>query len=163
MHIRLVQPSDAPALCEIYNHAVLHTTATMDTEPRSVEAQMLWIDKHDANPFPAWVAVNTDNVVVGYASLSPYNPKPGYRTTAEVSVYVHHDYQKQGIGRLLLTHLLTEAPNYGFVTLISLITSDNTASLFLHEKLNFHTVGTLTHIAKKFNTWVDVVIMGYTL
>jgi L-amino acid N-acyltransferase len=162
MYIRLVQPEDAPALCEIYNHAVLNLTATMDTEPRDLATQLLWVEKHDGNPFPAWVAVNEYDMVVGYASLSPYNPKPGYRTTAEVSVYVHHDHQRLGIGRMLLSYLLSEAPQYGFVTLISLITSDNTVSLHLHQKLNFSTVGTLTKIARKFNKWVDVIVMQYS-
>jgi L-amino acid N-acyltransferase YncA len=163
MQIRLVQPSDAPALCEIYNHAVLNSTATMDTEPRSLEAQLLWIEKHDGNPFPAWVMVNEHDMVVGYASLSPYNPKPGYRTTAEVSVYVHFHHRAKGIGHSLLDHLLSEAPKYNFVTLISLITSDNTVSIHLHQKLGFSRVGKLTQIARKFDKWVDVVIMNHNL
>jgi L-amino acid N-acyltransferase len=163
MQIRLVQPSDAPSLCEIYNHAVLNSTATMDTEPRSLEAQLLWIEKHDGNPFPAWVMVNEHDMVVGYASLSPYNPKPGYRTTAEVSVYVHFHHRAKGIGHSLLEHLLSEAPKYNFVTLISLITSDNQISLRLHHQLGFSIVGTLTQIARKFDKWVDVVILNHNL
>ena len=162
--IRLIELADAPALCAIYNHAVAHTTATMDTEPRPIKTQEEWIRSHQGDPFPAWVALNpADNTeVVGYASLSPYNPKLGYRTSAEVSVYVHPDYQGQGIGQQLLTYLIAEAPRYGFVTLVSLITADNQVSLHLHQKLGFTTVGTLTKIARKFDQWVDVVTMQYS-
>jgi phosphinothricin acetyltransferase len=163
MTLRRIVAEDAEAIRAIYNHAVRTTTATMDTEPRTEAEQAVWMAAHEGDPYPAWVAVSPEGVVVGYVSLSPYNRKPGYRTSAEVSLYVHEAVRGQGIGTALLQHVITEAPSFGFVTLISLITGDNIASRKLHEKYAFETVGTLRQVARKFDRWVDVVLLQKTL
>ena len=158
--IRPVAPADAEALRAIYNWAVAHSTATMDTEPRSPEAQAAWIAKHDGDPYPALVAVDRDSgAVVGYASLSPYNPKPGYSTSAEVSVYVHPDWHGRGVGSQLLDALVHEARERGFVSLIALITADNDVSLRLHRRFGFADTGMLRRVARKFDRWVDVAFL----
>ncbi|GAB4463731.1 MAG: GNAT family N-acetyltransferase [Armatimonadaceae bacterium] len=158
--MREARPGDTEAIREIYNWAVANTTATLDTEPRSLEAQHDWMARHDGNPYPLLVATHPeDGTVLGYACLSPYNPKPGYRTTAENSVYVHPDWHGLGIGSALLTALLAEADAREFVALIALITADNTASIRLHSRLGFETVGTLRQVGRKFNRWVDVTVL----
>lgn len=157
--VRLTRPGDAGGIRAIYNHAVAHTTATMDTEPRTPKEQAAWMEAHNGSPYPALVAETTDGLVVGYASLSPYNRKPGYRTTTENSVYVHCDYQGQGVGRLLLEGLIAEGTRRGFYSLVALITADNAASLRLHENCGFETIGTLRRVGRKFDAWVDVTFM----
>lgn len=159
LRVRPVRPEDAEALRAIYNDSVATTTATMDTEPRSPEQQAAWIGEHDGNPFPALVAEDEEGHLLGYASLSPYNRKSGYATTAEVSVYVHRDWRGHGIGSSLLGALVEDAERRGFRALIALITSGNAASLRLHERHGFAIVGTLHHVARKFDTWVDVTLM----
>jgi len=158
--LRPVSPTDLEALRTIYNWAVDHTTATMDTEPRSIEGQAAWIASHDGLPYPGLVAVASDTgSVVGYASLSSFNPKPGYRTTAEVSVYVHCDWHGLGVGSALLSALLVEADRRGFIALIALITDGNEPSIRLHRRFGFVEVGTMRQVARKFDRWVDVAIL----
>jgi phosphinothricin acetyltransferase len=161
--IRPVALRDADALRAIYNDAVATTTATMDTEPRSPEQQAVWMDAHDGDPYPAFVAEDAAGHVLGYASLSPYNPKSGYNTTAEVSVYVHRDWRGHGIGGQLLAELVADAERRGFRALVALITSGNEASRRLHRRHGFATVGTLNHVARKFDRWVDVTILQKSL
>ena len=158
---RPVELRDAPALLRIYNWAVQNTTATMDTSDRTLETQEAWIAAHDGMPYPAIVAEDAggDAGVVAYASLSAFNPKPGYRQTAEVSVYVHCDWHGLGIGSALLSSLLVEADRRGFVSLIALITGDNAASLHIHRKQGFVDAGNLHRVARKFGEWVDVAIL----
>jgi phosphinothricin acetyltransferase len=158
--IRPVQPRDAEAVRVIYNWAVAHTTATMSTEPRSVEAQLEWIEQHNGMPYPALVAEDADGGrVVAYASLSCYIPREGYRTTAEVSVYVHCDWHGLGIGSALMSSLLMEADRRGFVSLLALITDNNEPSLRLHRRYGFTPAGTLHRVGRKFDTWLDVAIL----
>lgn len=163
--IRPVTHDDNMSLREIHHWAVNNTTATMDTEPRSPDAQSAWIDAHDGDPYPALVAEDATGdpgmvgQVLGYASLSPYIPRPGYRTTAEVSVYVHPNWQGVGVGQQLLTALTREARRRGFVSLVSLISEDNTASLRLHQAQGFERAGTLRQAGRKFDRWVDVTFM----
>jgi len=158
--IRPAQSSDADALRTIYNWAVANSTATMDTEPRSAEAQAAWLATHDGAPYPALVAVaGEEGAVLGYASLSPYIPKAGYATTAEVSVYVHPDWHGRGIGAALLEALIQEARERGFVSLLALITADNEASLRLHRRFGFVDAGLLRRVGRKFDRWLDVAFL----
>jgi L-amino acid N-acyltransferase YncA len=101
--------------------------------------------------------------VAGWASLSPYNPKPGYRTTAENSLYVDPAYHRQGIGAALLAHLIQTAPTHGVREIVALITAENTVSLALHQRFGFRTVGTLERVGRKFGRWIDVTLMQRTV
>jgi phosphinothricin acetyltransferase len=159
--VRPAHRDDLEAVLGIYNWAVAHTTATMDTDPRSHAAQIEWLELHDGNPYPALVAEVPDESagVVGFASLSPYIRRPGYKATAEVSLYVHPDWQRQGVGNALMTALLSEAKCRQFVVLLSLITADNEASLRLHERHGFAIAGTLRRVGRKFDQWVDVTFV----
>ncbi len=158
--IRPAQASDTEALRAIYNDAVANTTATMDTEARSPDAQTAWMTAHDGFPYPCLVAQAVEiGDVVGYATLSAYIPRPGYQATAETSVYVHCNWQGLGIGGALLSALINEAARRGFVSLVALISSDNEASLRLHARQGFISAGTLRRVGRKFGVWVDVTFM----
>ncbi len=157
--VRPARAEDAEAIRAIYNDAVAATTATMDTEPRSPERQAAWMRAHGGNPYPCLVAQAQDGAILGWASLSPYNPKPGYATTAEVSVYVHCNWRGRGVGSALLDSLVREAGRRGFVSLVALITAENQASRRLHARQGFGVVGTLRRVARKFDRWIDVTFM----
>ncbi len=158
--IRPAELRDAEGLRTIYNWAVTNTTATMDTELRAPETQIDWIEKHNGLPYPALVAEDADaGSIVGYASLSPFIARYGYRATAEVSVYVHCDWHGLGIGSALLSSLLVEADRRNFVALLALITDDNAASLHLHRRYGFTDAGVLHRVGHKFDQWLDVALL----
>ena len=157
--IRLARPEDAESIRAIYNEAVHTTTATFDTEERDLATQQSWLARHSGDPYSCFVAEDRDGMLAGWASLSSYNPKPGYRGTAENSVYVDPRSQRHGIGEALLQALLDDAPTHGIRTLIALVSADNIASLRLHEKLGFRTVGTLERVGRKFDRDIDVAIL----
>src|ERR1043166_3325341 len=106
IHIRAATDSDQHAIMEIYNDAVMNTTATFDTEPRSIDGQKEWFRKHKNN-HPVFVA-EKDGTVIGWASLSPWSDRCAYDTTVEVSVYIHPNFRGQGIGSRLLEMVTLE-------------------------------------------------------
>jgi phosphinothricin acetyltransferase len=156
--LRSAEASDAEVVAEIYNYEVEHSTATFDLVPRSVEAQRAWILAR-SGAFSALVADDSSVGVVGFAALSTYRDRAGYRTTVENSVYVHRDHQRRGIGKLLLSALLDVARDSGFHTVIARIDSQSSGSLALHESLGFVVVGVERQIGRKFGRWLDSVIM----
>lgn len=156
--VRLAVPDDARVVAEIYNYEVEHTTATFDLVPRSVETQRDWLATR-SGAFAAIVAEDSVAGVIGFAALSTYRERAGYRTTVENSVYVHRDHQRKGIGRLLLSELLGSARSSGFHTVIARIDSQSTGSLALHASLGFVHVGVERQIGRKFGRWLDSVIM----
>src|SRR3954465_14725432 len=97
--IRHAVLADAAAIAVIYNEAILTTTATFDTEPKSVDERTQWLKSHDER-HPVLVAV-VDGRVVGWASLSSWSDRCAYADTAETSFYVHSTYRGRGIGRRL--------------------------------------------------------------
>ena len=87
MKYRLATHDDAEAIRAIYNREVLGSTVTFDMVARTAEDQLAWMDEH-SGAHPAVVAVDDHERVCGFGSLSPYRPRPAYRTTVEDSVYV---------------------------------------------------------------------------
>jgi L-amino acid N-acyltransferase len=155
---RLVERRDADALRAIYNVEVLESTVTFDLRPRSLAEQLVWIDDHSGG-HPAIVAVDDDGTVGGFASLSPYRSRPAYSTTVEDSIYVRRDLRGQGVGRLLLGDLVDLAREHGFHSVIGRIVGDHDASIALHAACGFAQVGREQEVGRKFNRWLDVVLM----
>lgn len=154
--IRPAREADLPALRAIYNHAVLHSVATFDLEPRTEEAGLAWLAAHTGR-HPLFVA-EVQGIVTGYASLSPYRPMPAYDSTAELSLYIHPDYQRRGLGRALAEHILAVArADERLHLVVSVITASHAVSLALHEKLGFRCCGILHEAGFKFGAYHDVV------
>jgi phosphinothricin acetyltransferase len=153
-----VERRDAEALRAIYNVEVLESTVTFDLVPRTVAEQLAWIDEHSGG-HPAIVAIGADEDVVGFASLSPYRPRPAYAPTVEDSVYVRRDRRSGGIGRLLLADLVERAREHGFHSVIARIVGGHDASIALHRACGFEQVGVEREVGRKFGKWLDVVLM----
>jgi phosphinothricin acetyltransferase len=160
IRVRPVELADAEAIAGIYNPEVLTSTVTFDLVPRSVEEQRAWIIEHSGS-YPAIVAVEGEGagLVVGFASISPYRPRPAYATTVESSVYVRADRQQRGVGRLLMERLVDLAVAHGFHCIVARAVGGHEASIALHEKAGFAIVGTEVEIGRKFGRWLDVVVM----
>jgi L-amino acid N-acyltransferase YncA len=156
--LRHVERRDADAVRAIYNREVLDSTVTFDMVERTTEEQQAWIDEH-RGAHAAIVAVEEDGTVVGFASLSPYRPRPAYATTVEDSVYVHRDCRGRGLGRLLLAELVALGRDHGFHAVVARIVGGHAASIALHAGAGFGHVGVERAVGRKFGRWLDVVVM----
>jgi len=157
--IRAARETDLPEILEIYNHAVVDTTATFDIEPRSLEAQQAWFLEHvPPHPIIVW---DENGRVLGWASLSPYASRCAYRFAAEASVYVAPDARRAGVGGALLREAVRLGEEHGLHTLVGLVTEENEASRALAGKVGFRQVGTLEEIGHKFDRWLNVIIYQY--
>ena len=155
--VRVATLDDAEAIRTIYNLEVTESTVTFDLAPRSASEQEEWLREH-AGAYPAVVALES-GVVVGFGSLSPYRPRPAYATTVEDSVYVRRDRQGQGVGRAVLSELVTLGTEHGFHAMIGRIVGGHEASIALHRSCGFEMVGVEREIGRKFGRWLDVAVM----
>ena len=155
--IRLATVGDARPIREIYNLEVTGSTVTFDLVPRTLADQEEWLREH-AGAHPAIVATE-DGLVVAFGSLGPYRPRPAYATTVEDSVYVRRDRQGRGYGRAVLTELLRLGTVHGFHAVMGRIVDGHEASIALHQKCGFDTVGVEREVGRKFGRWLDVVVM----
>jgi L-amino acid N-acyltransferase YncA len=163
IEIRPARREDCPGILEIYNDAVLTTTATYDYEPRTLEQRQSWFDEHQRIRFPIFVAVNGVQGIVGWSALNRYHDRMGYRFTTENSIYIAADYRGQGIGKKLLAPLIDSAKSLGLRAIIAAIDGENEASVRLHAGFGFETVGHFRKVGYKFNRWLDVVYMELLL
>src|SRR5581483_6795736 len=157
--VRRAVRQDVPAILEIYNDAVLHTTASADYAPRSLESRYEWFDEHEREGYPIFVAVNAAGEVVGWSSLSRYKERFGYRFSTENSIYIHPDWQGRGVGKLLMPPLIDAARDMGMHAILAGISGDNEASLKLHAAFGFEKVAHFKETIYKFGRWLDVVYM----
>lgn len=170
LKIRLATPTDVPAINDIYNHYVLHSTATYQLEPTSVQERMTWFEQHNAD-HPITVAESSTSttppggkpLILGWGSLAPYRPRKAYRFTVENSVYIHPDYHRQGIGRAIMVDLIARARASGFHAMIAAISADQLPSVKLHEALGFKPAGQLREVGWKFDRWLDVAYLQLML
>ena len=158
MHVRMAASADAEAIRAIYNAEVTGSTATFDLVPRTVDEQVAWLEEH-RGPYPAVVAVDDAETVVGFGSLSVFRDRPAYATTVEDSVYVGDGARGKGVGRLLLVALIDLATQHGFHCVIARIGGDNQASIGLHEACGFRMVGVEQEVGRKFSRWLDVSVL----
>ena len=159
--IRRAVLADAAAVAEIYNEAILTTTATFDTETKSVADRAQWLQSHDER-HPVLVA-EVGGKVVGWASLTQWSDRHAYDDTAETSFYVQSGHRGRGIGRRLKSEIIEEARRLGFHTLIARIAEGSRESIHLNEQAGFVHVGTLKEVGRKFGRLLDVHIMQLLL
>jgi len=155
--IRPATPADLPAINEIYNHYVLHSTCTYQEEPSTAAEREVWLAAH--SPAHPVTVAEEGGRVVGWASLSPFHPRSAYRRTVENSVYVRHDCQGHGIGSALLADSIDRAKALGHHTIIAGIDREQATSIALHRKFGFEQVAHLREVGFKFGRWLDVVYM----
>ncbi|MBI4172874.1 MAG: N-acetyltransferase [Actinobacteria bacterium] len=155
--VRDAVEADLDQIAAIWNHEVLWTDATTDTEPRDGVAQREWLVRH-TGAYPAIVAV-ADDEVLAYGALSPYRPKPAFARTVEDSVYVARGRRGAGHGSLILGGLIERAREAGCHSMLARITSQNVASIRLHERHGFTVAGVEREVAFKVGRWHDVTIM----
>ena len=154
--IRAATLSDVPAITRIYNHAVVHTTATADWVPVEDIVRERWLLERQVQGLPV-VVMEIDGEVRGWGSLSLYNPRPGYQTTVENSVYIDPEWHGCGLGSRILAHLIDEARRLGKHAIIASLDGENVASAALHQKFGFVERGRFPELVRKFDRWIDVV------
>jgi L-amino acid N-acyltransferase YncA len=155
--IRLAEITDLEAIREIYNDAVLTTTATFDIEPRTYEKQLEWFSQHN-NKFQV-IVFEIDGIIAGWASISKWSDRIAYEGTAENSVYVKKEFRNHGIGRRLLSQLIQNALNSGLHTIIARIAGGNQTSIRMHAEFGFEIIGIMKEAGMKFGRYIDVTLM----
>ena len=157
--IRPAGTGDITSITRIYADAVREGTGTFEIEPPD-EAEMT--RRHVsllADNLPYLVAEHA-GTVAGYTYAGRYHIRPGYRWTLESSIYVAAQFQRLGLGRMLMRRLLAEAETRGYRQMVAIIGDQtNVASIALHASFGFRRIGTLQSVGFKHGRWLDVVLM----
>lgn len=159
MIIRDAISADLPAIRDIFNDAVLNTTAIWMDSTVDLANREAWFAARAQQGYPILVVLDDSSEVVGYASFGDWRPFDGFCNTVEHSVYVRADQRGKGLGPLLMQALIGRAKACGKHVLVAAIESGNAASIRLHERLGFSITGQMPQVGRKFGRWLDLTFM----
>ena len=158
--IREAIAADLPILLGIYNHYVLTSTATPICDPLTKDEQRHWFETQMVEGLPILVA-ERDGGVVGYCHVGRLMPIATFAPSLEEHIYLDPGHVGCGFGTLLLRAMIDRVGQLGVRTVIARIDASNEASLRLHRKCGFETIGTVRDIAYKNATLLSFTIMQY--
>ena len=162
--IRDVRTSDAERLLEIYDYYVKNTAITFDYETPSLEAFVRRME-HTMETYP-YLVIEKDGCIKGYAYAGVFKDRAAYDWSCEMTIYLDHDAQKQGLGRMLYEALEARLKEMGILNLYACIGYPEVEDEYLtknsaafHEHLGFVKVGEFHECGYKFGRWYNMIWM----
>lgn len=154
MLIRATQAADFAAIAELTNQFIRFTSTHFALEPVTPdELRQQWHESQHRYP---WLTAEVDGAFAGYAKAGPWRARAAYQWTAEAGIYVEAQHRHKGLGSTLYQQLIDELRRRGFHSVIGGVTLPNPASVRLHERLGFVSVGTVRQAGYKLGQWHDV-------
>lgn len=144
---------DWEAVREIYQEGIATGNATVETQAPPWEH---WNNIHRPD---CRLVAKVGESVIGWAALSPVSPREAYAGVAEVSVYVAELFRGNGVGKLLLSALVSASEAAGVWTLQASIFVENEPSIAIHSAQGFRTVGIRERIGCLDGHWRNTVLM----
>jgi L-amino acid N-acyltransferase YncA len=159
--IRDATAADAAACTAIYAPYVLQTSVSFEVEPPTPDQMAARIA--DASAKHAWLVLEVDDRVVGYAYAHPFAERAAYRWACQVSIYLERERHRSGGGRLLYEGLLARLADRGYRRAMAGMTMPNEASAGFHQALGFEPVGVYRRVGWKNGAWHDVAWVQKTI
>ena len=154
--IRPARLDDLPALTEIYNHYVVHTAITFDLHPFAPDERRAWFEEHATNGrHRLLVAADGDGAIAGYATTSLAR-EGGVRHNGRGNRLLPRERRGKRIRDRVVRRAVRCAGRRGCPLIVAGVTLPNPASLRLHERFGFVSVGVFRQVGRKFDTFWDV-------
>lgn len=153
MEIREIEKRDYAAVQAIYQQGIDGGDATFQTQLKD------WSEWNEATTKAGRLLAIEDSTVLGWACLSDVTSRCVYRGVAETSVYVANRAQGHGVGLLLLEALVLASEAAGYWTLQARIFPENLASIALHHRAGFETLGLHKKLGQLSGVWRDVQLL----
>ncbi|QEG38835.1 GNAT family N-acetyltransferase [Roseimaritima ulvae] len=161
--IRNATATDLSEILAILNQQITESVASFRIAPLDDAAGRRWFAAHTDPKYPVIVAAadgkRPQSKLAGWASLSAWSDYEAYHRTAEISVWIRPECQRQGLGRRLMEEIIARAVAVQHRVILSRVEADNVGSLKLHESLGFRTIGTMHRVGEKFGRLLDVVML----
>ncbi len=163
LHLRDAAAEDMEEVARIYAHYVRTSCYTFEEVSPTADDMRARLRQVRQNGLP-WRVVESRGAVIGYVYAAAFRLRSAYRYTVENSVYVAPDQAHRGAGMALMRDLIRECTALGYRQMIAVIgDSANEASIRLHTRLGFRTIGHEVAVGQKFGRWIDVVQMQLAL
>ncbi len=149
---------DIDGILNIINYYILNTTSVYDYEARTYEQQKNILEEKITKNFPFFIA-EANGKLAGYGTYGDFRFKKGYQFTVEHSIYIDKNFHGNGIGKIILEALMTEAKKQKIHTMIAVIDTENQISVEMHKKYGFQSAGILNQVCYKFDRWLSTEML----
>ena len=153
--VRPAVDSDSTRIFDIRNEVIRTSDAIFEDEPWERARWDAWWSARE-KALAVCVITDEHDIAQGYALLTYFGDRAGYRVTGEVSIHLDPAIRGKGYGKTLFAALVESGRGFGFISLVSRISTANSASIALHERVGFKRAGHLHKVARKFGHLVDV-------
>ncbi|GDX05788.1 GNAT family N-acetyltransferase [Buttiauxella sp. A111] len=160
LHVRDATADDIPAIAAIYEWHVLHGRSSFEEVPPTLAQMAERLTAVHVQQLP-WLVAVYSGIVVGFSYATPYRSRSAYRFTVEDSVYIDASMTGKGVGRELLSTLITRCEQGPWRQMVAVIGDgeNNSGSCRLHKQLGFEVAGQLRNVGFKLGGWRDTLIM----
>ena len=152
--IRPARPEDAAQIAEIWNRVIRETTITFLPDEKSPDDVAALMD--GTFPFLVWEEAGR---VMGFARAFPFRGGAGYRHTAEHTILLRDGAAGRGGGAALMAALVEALRAQGIHTLWAGISAENSRGVVFHTRHGFEHVARLGEVGRKFDRWIDLILM----
>ena len=161
LKVRDAVDGDMALVRDLYNASILTTTGAWTESLQTLRERRTWFRRQQRCGYPVLAAEVAGKVVgfTAYGSFRGSGKWPGYRHTVEHTIHVHEDCWGRGIGRSLLEALIELARASGVHVMVAAVDGANTESIAFHQRLGFRTVARMPEVGRKFDRWLDLVLM----
>jgi len=160
--IRDATVNDLPGILEIYNHAIINTTAVYSEQSHTLDMRLSWFNDRIGNGFPVFVA-EINGMIAGFSTFGHFRAWLCLRYTVDNYVYVHINHRGNGLSKLLLQPLIDRARKMKLHAMIAGIDGENEVSYRLHQSFGFVEVAHFKEVGFKFGRWLDLKFMELIL
>ena len=153
--IRPARAADAAAIAEIWNAVIRESTATFTTALKTETALAALI----AERGPAFLVAERAGRLLGFVTYGPFRSGPGYAPSREHTIHLAEGAQGQGVGRALMAAIEAQARREGVHVMVAGVSGENASGIAFHARLGYAEVGRMAQVARKFDRWLDLVLM----
>lgn len=153
--LRAATRGDARAVADIFNYYILNTSVSLELTPLAPEdiADRISNVQNDGYPF---VVIEYEGKVAGFYYLHYWNYRKGFRTTAEMIIYVREDLRRQGLADKMMEHMFEAIKGMNLHTLVATVTMPSDGSIGVLNKYGFTKASELPEIGRKFDEWKSI-------
>ena len=154
--IRPATARDADAICAIWNPEIRDTLITFNSvEKTPADIRAMLASKGDGFV----VFQGADAQLLGFAFYGQFRGGVGYRHTCEHTIVLAPAARGQGAGRALVDAICVHAKAAHFHSMFAGVSAANPDAVAFHRRLGFEVVGRLPQVGRKFDRWIDLILM----
>lgn len=155
--IRDATMADAGAVAAIWNHHIRETVATFNSVKKTgAEVAALITARQGQRCF---LVAEDQGRLQGFATYDQFRGGVGYSHSMEHTVLLAPDAGGHGLGGALMAAVEAHATTAGAHVMVAAVTAENAAGRAFHAKLGYIQVGEMQQVGRKFDRWMNLVLM----